>query len=275
MRITMNNLYICINKYLVLGIVVLVASISAYSQPISTKPEDGIRSKSHKYIAYTNGKIVVSSSKVIPNGMIVVKNGIIESISESNVVPKGAVEVSLFGKWVYPSFIEPYGIQKGVSSRGSYRNATSKDKPSVSGTRHWNEAIYPENRMVEELPTSFDSKFAKEWQEIGIGTVLLTSNDKMMRGSGAIISPNASVTKDQILTEDFGQFISFDKGSSTTPYPSSLMGGIALLRQAFYDADWYKDASEVQKNSPTIVMERNLSLQALSESLEKKNTFYF
>lgn len=275
MKTTMNNFYTSVRKNLVLLIVVLVTSISAYSQPISTKPEEGIRSKSHKYIAYTNGKILVSSSKVIPNGMIVVKNGIIESISESNVVPKGAVEVSLFGKWVYPSFIEPYGIQKGVNSRGSYRNASSKDKPSVSGTRHWNEAIYPENRMVEELPTSFDSKFAKEWQEIGVGTVLLASNDKMMRGSGVIISPNASVTKDQILTEDFGQFISFDKGSSTTPYPSSLMGGIALLRQAFYDADWYKRASEVQKNSPKIVMERNLTLQALSESLQKKTPFIF
>lgn len=275
MRTTMNNLYKSISKHLLLTFVVLSASISAYSQPISTKPEEGIRSKSHSYIAYTNGKIVVSSSRVIPNGMIVVKNGIIESISESNVVPKGAVEVSLFGKWVYPSFIEPYGVQKGVSSRGSYRNAASKDKPSVSGTRHWNEAIYPENRMVEELPTTFDSKFAKEWQEIGIGTVLLASNDKMMRGSGVIIYPNANVTKDQILSEDFGQFISFDKGSSTTPYPSSLMGGIALLRQAFYDADWYKKATEIQKSTPSIVMERNLSLQALSESLEKKTPFIF
>lgn len=247
----------------------------AMAQPMSTKPEEGIRSKSHKYIAYTNATIVVSSGKIIPNGMIVVKNGTIESIGESNVIPKGAVEISLFGKWVYPSFVEPYGVQKGITSRGSYRNAPTKDKPSVAGTRHWNDAIYPENKMIDELPSTFDSKFSKEWQEIGVGTVFLAPNDKMMRGSGVIVTPNASPTKDQILSENFGQVISFDKGSSTTPYPSSLMGGIALLRQAFYDADWYKKASEVQKNSPAIVMERNVSLQALSETIEKKTPFIF
>jgi len=273
-KMKLNFQYVC--EQVLLGCVIaLISTISLNSQPISTKPEEGIRTKSHKYVAYTNLRIVVSSNKVIPNGMIVVKNGNIESISESNIVPKGAIEISLFGKWAYPSFIEPYGIQKGVSSRGSYRNAPTKDKPSVAGTRHWNEAIYPENRMIDELPTSFDSKFAKEWQEIGVGTVLMASNDKMMRGTGVVVLPNATTTKDLILSENFGQFIAFDKGSSTTPYPSSLMGGIALLRQAFYDADWYRKASEVQKNSPAIVMERNVSLQALAESLEKKTPFIF
>lgn len=276
MKLTMNDRckFVC-RIGILSSVIALIATISLYSQPISTKPEEGIRTKSHTYTAYTNLRIVISSNKVIPNGMIVVKNGIIESISESNIVPKGAIEVSLFGKWAYPSFIEPYGIQKGISARGSYRNAPTKDKPSVAGTRHWNEAIYPENRMIDELPTNIDSKFAKEWQEIGVGTVLLASNDKMMRGSGVIVLPNSSSTKDQIVSENFGQYISFDKGSSTTPYPSSLMGGIALLRQAFYDADWYKKASEIQRNSPSILMERNVSLQALAESLEKKTPFIF
>ncbi|MBK7443231.1 MAG: hypothetical protein IPI65_17490 [Bacteroidetes bacterium] len=33
---------------------------------------------------------------------------------------------------------------------------------------------------------------------------------------------------------------SFLKGGSTQDYPTSEMGSIALLRQTFYDADWYE-----------------------------------
>jgi imidazolonepropionase-like amidohydrolase len=270
-----NHTQFLLQRAVLFAVMLLGFSTNVFAQPISTKPEEGIRTKSNTYIAYTNLRIVVSSTKVIPNGMIVVRNGMIESVSESNTVPKGAMEVSLFGKWAYPSFVEPYGVQKGVSSRGSYRNAGSKEKSPSAGTRHWNDAIQPENKMLYDLPSTFDDKFAREWQEIGVGTVLLASNDKMMRGSGVIIAPNASATKEQILTEDFGQYIAFDKGSSSTPYPSSLMGGIALLRQTFYDADWYKKSLTIQKTTPSISIERNSSLQALSESIEKKTPFIF
>ncbi len=49
---------------------------------------------------------------------------------------------------------------------------------------------------------------------------------------------------------------SLDKGSSTQDYPSSLMGAIGLLRQTYYDADWYKNAKHKT--------EVNLSLEAFN-----------
>ena len=36
--------------------------------------------------------------------------------------------------------------------------------------------------------------------------------------------------------------MSFKKGSSKVDYPKSLMGSIALLRQAYYDLEWYQES---------------------------------
>jgi hypothetical protein len=43
-----------------------------------------------------------------------------------------------------------------------------------------------------------------------------------------------------MLKERAAAFYSFNKGSSTQDYPTSLMGSIALLRQTYLDAQWYK-----------------------------------
>ncbi len=44
-----------------------------------------------------------------------------------------------------------------------------------------------------------------------------------------------------MLKEKASAQYSFSKGASTQSYPSSLMGVIALLRQTYYDASWYKN----------------------------------
>jgi hypothetical protein len=48
-----------------------------------------------------------------------------------------------------------------------------------------------------------------------------------------------------------------ERNSSTQDYPSSLMGVVALLRQTYLDADWYKTAGAAE--------EKNLSLDAWND----------
>ena len=44
-----------------------------------------------------------------------------------------------------------------------------------------------------------------------------------------------------MLRERASAHFSLSKGSSTQSYPTSLMGVIALLRQTYLDAHWYKN----------------------------------
>ena len=64
-----------------------------------------------------------------------------------------------------------------------------------------------------------------------------------------------------MLKDKAAAFYSFNKGSSTQDYPTSLMGSIALIRQTYLDAQWYKSLTPAQKEKSTSEG-TNLSLEA-------------
>jgi len=63
--------------------------------------------------------------------------------------------------------------------------------------------------------------------------------DGIARGSSVLSILGEGKENDLILRDKSAANYSFDKGSSPMNYPTSLMGTIALLRQTFYDAQWY------------------------------------
>ena len=63
--------------------------------------------------------------------------------------------------------------------------------------------------------------------------------DGIVRGTAAVVTLAGTNENNAILKTKAAQVFSFDKGTSTQSYPSSLMGSIALLRQTYLDAEWY------------------------------------
>ena len=74
-----------------------------------------------------------------------------------------------------------------------------------------------------------------------------------MRGSGTLVALHDNELK-AVIKSQVSAHYSFEKGSSKQEFPNSLMGSIALLRQTYYDAQWYKISG--------IQSERNLSLES-------------
>ncbi len=64
--------------------------------------------------------------------------------------------------------------------------------------------------------------------------------DGIARGTGAVVTLANEKENLVIIKERASAHYSFSKGSSTQSYPSSMMGTIALLRQTYLDAQWYK-----------------------------------
>jgi hypothetical protein len=88
--------------------------------------------------------------------------------------------------------------------------------------------------------------------------VLTHVKDGIARGSGAVVTLANEKENLVIVKERASAHYSLSKGTSTQSYPSSMMGRIALLRQTYLDAAWYK-------NKP--VMEGfNLTLQAWNDN---------
>ncbi|MBI3502179.1 MAG: amidohydrolase family protein [Bacteroidetes bacterium] len=229
-----------------------------------TFPTNGAPDKRHTYYAFTNAKIIIDYQTTIEKGTLLIKDGIIVDAGTTVAIPKGAVAYDLKGKNIYPSLIDiytTYGMplpeMKKPGDRMFYRGPQMES--NIKGAYGWNQAIHPETE-ADKIFTK-DSKSAEEWRKLGFGAVMSFKKDGIARGSAVFVSLADEKENQIILKEKAAAMYSFDKGTSTQDYPSSQMGSIALLRQTYYDAQWYKS----QITNPKSQIEYNISLEAWSK----------
>jgi len=89
------------------------------------------------------------------------------------------------------------------------------------------------NRFVAETYGLSLHLHAKEkpLREMGFGTVLTHVKDGIARGTGTVVTLGNEKENFVLVKDKAAAHYSFNKGSSTQTYPSSMMGNIALLRQ--------------------------------------------
>tara|TARA_B100000945_G_scaffold129019_1_gene102855 strand:- start:834 stop:3920 length:3087 start_codon:yes stop_codon:yes gene_type:complete len=229
-----------------------------------TFPINGVEDNRENYYAFFNANIVVDYNTTVENGTLIIKNGKIISVGKDINIPNGVRKFDLNGNFIYPSFIDlysDYGIVKNKSNRSSGGRMSSYTNPQMlsnkDGPFSWNESIRPEYNSVENI--KFDQKKSNILRKEGFGSVVSHNMDGIIRGTGAFISLSNDVEQNIIFSEKASNHFSFMKGSSRQRYPSSLMGAVALMKQSFFDAEWYKDNSG--KLSQT-----NLSLSSINDN---------
>ncbi|WP_306013314.1 MULTISPECIES: amidohydrolase family protein [unclassified Allomuricauda] len=226
-------------KLKLLALLFFMGSVSLLAQdyfPIN----DGVKAKkNNNYMAFTNAKIYVTPTQVIDKGTLLIQNGKVVQVGKSVNIPKNAVVEDLSGKSIYPSFIDIYsgfGVKLPEEARGGGRSA--QYEPSREGF-YWNDHIMPENDAINNF--SYDAKAAKELRNAGFGAINAHIEDGIARGTGLLVALNDEASEAQrILSDRSAQYFSFEKSrASRQSYPSSLMGAMALMRQVYYDMDWY------------------------------------
>jgi imidazolonepropionase-like amidohydrolase len=207
-----------------------------------TFPVNGVADPRVKCFAFTNATIVRDVQTTLTNATLVIREGKIVSVGNSVTIPKDAVVIDCSGKFIYPSFIDifsDYGVtapQRPIAPF-DYR-APAQLTSNTKGAFGWNQAIKSEVDAAR-LFTTDDAK-AKPLREIGFGTVLTQQKDGIARGTGSLVTLANEKENLVMLKEKASANYSLSKGSSTQSYPSSMMGTIALLRQTYLDAQWYK-----------------------------------
>ncbi len=240
---------------LTLSFCLLCASTAIYAQ--STFPMNGTVEKKVVSSLYINAHFHTAGESDFPNGQMLVQNGKILAIGEKIDAPQQCEIIDLGGAHVYPAFIDlesDYGMPEVKRRQWSREPHIERSEKGAFG---WNEAIRPEFSAAEAF--KINEEQANQLKQMGFGTVLTHHHDGIARGRSALITLGNQTNRNLLLSEGATHF-SFSKGSSEQDYPSSLMGAIALLRQTFYDLDWYENTPD--KN------ERNLSLEALGRSLD-------
>ena len=256
-------------KLIFLALIFCSFPFSIFSQ--QTFPVNGPHDIKQGYFAFVNATIYVDAQTKIEKASLVIKNGKIENVGVGISIPTDAKIMDLKGKFIYPSFIDlysNYGLnwKQEIANRQFRQDRGQQPLSDKQGAYNWNEAIRSELNSVDFF--SVDEKKAKQYLENGFGTVLTGIQDGICRGSSALVLLNSGKENENILTEKAAVGFSFNKGSSSQDYPGSMMGSIALIRQTYYDAHWYKNVVGVETN---ISLNAFNQLQNLPQIFEVEN----
>jgi imidazolonepropionase-like amidohydrolase len=248
-RFSLLVVFICLGSFL-------------YAQ--ETFPVNGPFNKSHNYYAFTNATLVVDYLTTLNNATLLIKDGKIVEAGTSVKIPAGTVTCDLKGKYIYPSFIDPYtnyGMPEPEKTRKVFPGPQYES--SKKGAYGWNQAVKPETDASHLFVA--DPKGADELRKLGFGSALSLQKDGIVRGTAACVFLGDGPDQEQVIRDRSAACYSLDKGNSTQSYPESMMGAIALVRQTYYDAQWYAKAGNKR--------EYNISLDAFNKLQDLPQVF--
>lgn len=236
---------------------------------------DGVKTNTSNYTAFTNAKIYITPTQIVDNGTLLIKDGKVVASGNNVSVPKNAVTVDVSGKTIYPSFIETYSDfgMKPVENASSNRRSPQYDA-SREGF-YWNDHIRPDQNALDFF--DFDSKKAEKLRKAGFGVVNSHIDDGIIQGTGVLVTlaPEGSDAT-RLLDEKLGQFYGTSKSkTSRQMYPTSLMGTMALLRQVNLDADWYAKGNIKEKDRALEAFNANRNEIQILNASSKENVLRF
>jgi imidazolonepropionase-like amidohydrolase len=263
----------------------LVFPLAPAGAQITTDRSEGLRDNSPRYHALTGARLVVAPERIIDNGTLVMRDGIIIAAGAGVAVPAGARVWKLHGRTVYAGFIDlasMVGVPDSLRPPPPSPDMRHGDedappppmpsrppvqaKPLVARTlASKNTRVHPEQDVAQQL--EFKPDDIKQARELGFTTVLAAPAAGVFRGQSALVNlGDGKEAKAMVLTPRAAQHLAHETDRSRmAAYPSSLMGAVALVRQTLYDARWYRGAMEsaARGGAARERPEPNASLEAL------------
>jgi imidazolonepropionase-like amidohydrolase len=242
----------------------------AQAQQLSESPQ-GLRDATPRWHALTGARLVLAPGQVVENGTLVMKDGVIVAAGAGVKVPAGARVWSLPGRTIYAGFID------AASSLGQGRSEPPKGKAVLPGQR-WVRAEFQQAGALDIQPEAL-----RAVRDQGFTAALsLPPTGAVFRGQSALISlqsprdgggnPGNLVLAAGVAQHLAHEYTSFDFESGSRagalPYPTSLMGSIALQRQTLLNARWVSAPATAATAAER--REVNASLTALAPALAGK-----
>ena len=251
--------------------------------------------------AITGARIVTGAGAPIDKGTLVLRNGAIEDVGASVAAPPDAMVIDGTGLTVYPGLIdmananvvdvpaEPTPAPQPAAGRGGAPAGRGGGGGGGAEQISWadQERLKRESLLNPEIEAAeyinYESDVLRRLASAGITNVLAVPPQGLIRGQSALInvmappeSPIISALGGYwrgyvVVQSPVAQHVTFGGRGGGAGYPGALLGTIAFVRQALYDAQWQRDArAYAAKHKDAVLTGFEPVLDALAPAIEGK-----
>lgn len=202
--------------------------------------------------AIVGARLVLAPGQVVERGTVVMRDGLIVAAGANVAVPADARVWPGDSLTVYPGLIDAYVLpaEAGASPApaagpGGRPRGMDTAEPARGATSPLS-VVRAEYRTVENLALS--GAQLESLRGAGFAAAQVAPRSGVLRGTSAVVGLGEGGAGANTLVADAHQVVAL--APQRQGYPGSLMGAIAVIRQAFLDAKWYRDANAAWAAKP-------------------------
>jgi imidazolonepropionase-like amidohydrolase len=226
--------------------------------------------------AITGGTVHSVSGPEVANGVVIIRDGLIEAVGANVPIPSDATTIDAKAGHVYPGLIDAQtslGFPSAAPTTRGRRGAAPARQPTTPPPPQLPETS-PAFLAARELKLVDDDIEAK--RGTGVTTIVTAPAFGIFNGQSVVLNLSEGDTASRVVRDPAAQQVSFNPRPAWT-FPDSLMGVIAYVKQTLLDAQQYSAAHAIYDRTPAGYRrpEDNAALQALAPVLRREVALVF
>ena len=188
--------------------------------------------------ALVGGRVFTVSGPVIEKGTVILRDGLVEAVGASVVVPVGARVIDVTGLTVTPGLVDGFGAI-GLPAARPAAGAGPAPAPAAAANPLAPQALALDRVRLADALKARDS---------GITTALVIPREGVLPGQSVLLNLGGDKLEAMVLRQPAALHLHLTSLART--YPGSLMGTVAYARQALYDAARYREEWKAYEAAP-------------------------
>jgi imidazolonepropionase-like amidohydrolase len=212
-----------------------MALCAALALPASARAE-----KAPVY-ALTGARVLTVSGPSLDSATLVLRDGLIEAVGAGLEAPVDARVIDASGLTLTPGLIDAFGglgLPGPPAARSGAGGAAQPASPPPASPLAPQAVVLDKVRVADALKA----------RDAGVTTALVIPPDGVLPGRSALLNLSGEKVEGMVLKQPAALHLHLS--ALRRQYPSSLMGTLALTRQALHDAARYRDEREAYERAP-------------------------
>ena len=207
----------------------------------------GLNPANAQPLVLTGATVHPVSAEPITNGMVLIRDGLIEAVGTDLDIPEDAEVIDLDGLYLYPGFVHP-ATQLGLTEISSVPGTVdTAEMGNINAALRVESSV---NHDSELLPTSVAG---------GILSAHIIPGGGLIRGTSAMLRMDGWSWEDMVLATPSGMHIAFPAGAANDEDNEDL----ALINRVLDQARHYRTARRASENGLGPRPLRNDQLESL------------